>query len=343
MPRFKRYKYGEMGARALRQFHRDRPRLIAVDTETEGVAWEARAFCVTLTWKDKSGNLCSCYLDLESDESGTRREVARQMLDGTQVWVFHNAKFDLQKLLLEGVITRARIARARIEDTGIIHALVDENDRHGLKYLAGKILGVTTNEEEVLAKVRRKLKIKKDDGYHLLPREVVVPYAMRDTELTLMLYDALRPFIAARDLHDLYAAELATAIAVLDIEANGIGVDVPYLERTASEYGKKVMRGLLDLQVMSGSKGTFNPNSPKQIIEAFEGFGITITATDKETLSAIDDPFAEALLEYRKNKKLHSTYLLGMLAEQRDGVLHPNFNLTLPRTGRMSSSAASNN
>jgi DNA polymerase I-like protein with 3'-5' exonuclease and polymerase domains len=158
----------------------------------------------------------------------------------------------------------------------------------------------------------------------------------------------------------LYDAELATAIALLDIEANGIAVDVPYLEKTASEYGTKVMRGYMELQklgadqtVPKGERKEFNPNSPKQITEAFARLGKTVTATDKATLKKMvpeegkpmfgAEKLAAKLLEYRTNKKLHSTYLVGILDEQVEGVLHPNFNLTLPRTGRMSSSAATNN
>ena len=54
MPRFKRYEYDRMGSRALERFNQDRPTIIAVDTETTGFAWEARAFCVTITWRDGS-------------------------------------------------------------------------------------------------------------------------------------------------------------------------------------------------------------------------------------------------------------------------------------------------
>lgn len=357
MPRFKRYEYDKMGARTMEQYNQDRPETIAIDTETEGFAWQAPAFCVTLTWRNGRG-LVSSYLDLDYDDHGHRLAVIRSIMARAPRWVFHNAKFDLQKLLLAACIDREWIDSTTVEDTNIIHALLDENDRHGLKYLAGKYLGESTNEEKVLAKVRRKLKIKKDEGYHLLPRQVVVPYAMKDTEFTLRLYEMLRPKLP-EDCVDLYDAEVKTAIALLDIEAAGIALDVPYLEATASEYGKRVMRLYMKLQTLGqdasqpvGQRAEFNPNSPKQITEAFARHGMTIQATDKATLGEIADhaanhlgagKLARLLLDYRHDKKLHSTYLVGMLAEQRNGIIHPNFNLTLPRTGRMSSSAASNN
>jgi DNA polymerase I-like protein with 3'-5' exonuclease and polymerase domains len=172
----------------------------------------------------------------------------------------------------------------------------------------------------------------------------VVPYAMKDTEFTLRLYERLAPKLPD-SLQELYQQEVAVALALLDVEAAGIGLDVPYLEKTASAYGVKLMRLDKALQKLAATPtgSLFNPNSPKQVMEAFERRGIALSKTDKATLKTLDDDLAKTLLEYRNIKKMHATYLVGMLAEQKDGVIHPNFNTTLPRTGRMSSSAASNN
>jgi DNA polymerase I-like protein with 3'-5' exonuclease and polymerase domains len=345
VPRFKRYKYDAWAAVMFACYTNDAPKVVAIDTETSGVAWDDAAFCVTISWRSPYGAMRSAYIDLEDDESGTRREMIRQMLKLAQTWVFHNCKFDLQKLELNGVLREGWNGRT-IEDTQIIYSLINENDRKGLKYLAAKILGEETNEDEVLKVVRRKLKLKKDDGYHLLPREVVAPYAMKDTEFTLRLYETLYPQLAD-DLIDLYRFMIDFELALLQIEGHGIGIDVGYLAKAKSEYGVRVLKGEQELNRMArdetGIEGKFNPNSPKQIQEAFEArTGKRPESTDRATLEKMDDPFAEALLQYRSDKKMHSTYLVPMLAEQRDGVLHPNFNTSLPRTGRMSSSAASN-
>ena len=346
MPRFKRFKYDEMASAMFARYTQDFPKVVAIDTETSGVAWEDAAFCVTMSWRGMGG-LTSAYFDLEWDESGTRREMIRQMMKLAHTWVFHNCKFDLQKLEANGILRDGWNGRT-IEDTQIIYSLINENDRKGLKYLAKKILGEETDEDERLKVVRRKLKLKKDDGYHLLPREVVAPYAMKDTEFTLRLYEALKPKLAD-DLQDLYRFMIDFELALLQIESHGIGIDVPYLTQAKSEYGVRVLKGEQDLTRMArdeiGIEGKFNPNSPQQILEVFEARnGVRPESTDRATLEKMgDDPFAVALLQYRSDKKMHSTYLVPMLAEQRDGVLHPNFNTSLPRTGRMSSSAASNN
>jgi DNA polymerase I-like protein with 3'-5' exonuclease and polymerase domains len=55
----------------------------------------------------------------------------------------------------------------------------------------------------------------------------------------------------------------------------------------------------------------------------------------------LDDELARAIVQYRQDMKLYKTYLRGLLAEQKDGVVHPWFNTTVARTGRTSSSKAS--
>jgi DNA polymerase I-like protein with 3'-5' exonuclease and polymerase domains len=358
MPRWKRYKYDTWAALALACFENDAPWVIAVDTETYGFAWDDPAFCATVSWRSPHGAMRSAYLDLDDDDHGHRLAILMEMLGAAGTWVFHNAKFDLQKLELQTALDAGWRTEKRIEDTNILHALLDENDRHGLKHLAKKLLGEETNEEEVLKKVRRKLKIKKDDGYHLLPRNVVAPYAMKDTEFTLRLYEYLRPRLP-EELEPLYAQELVTMLSVMDIEARGMALDVPYLKDKKSEYGAKLMKLDIQLQKLAvdesvppGERTVFNPNSVPQIKEAFLRLGMGIQSTDKNALTEIADTkdnhpeageLAATLLEHRTIKKIHGTYLVGMLDEERDGIIHPNFNLTLPRTGRMSSSAASNN
>lgn len=345
MPTFKRYKYGEWADAGYVHADTLRPIMIAVDTETSGFGFFDAAFCVTMTWRDAHGELASYYFDLESDESGTRHAMVRQILGWTPEWVFHNAKFDLQKLELAGCLPRDWRPNTTIHDTATIYSLIDENDRKGLKYLAKKILHKETNEDERLAKVRRELKIKKDDGYHLLPRDVIAPYALKDTEFTLELYEVLIPFLAVNDQLELYRREIDTQLAMLEIEARGFALDVPYLEQQKSEYGVRLMKLDAQLQALAGREdgAKFNPNSPKQVQEVLESRGINVPDTQAATLKPLNDAFANVLLDYKQTKKVHGTYLVPLLAEQRDGIFHPNFNLTTPRTGRMSSGGATNN
>jgi len=314
-----------------------------VDTETTGLEFHDTPFCTTLTWEDKQGCLEHAYVSLEGKGGESRKRLLSSLLTSVPTWIFHNAKFDLQKLALINVITQEQLQNQNVEDTAIIFQLLNENEPKGLKHLARTILNEETNEEEVLAKVRRKLKLKKTDGYALIPREYIIPYALKDTEFTYRIWQKAKPRLVEIDdgLLNKYAAELAVMRAVLRIEANGMGLDLPFLNAEASKYGVLVMEGWNSIVSMTGN-AEFNPQSPQQLLTVFAERGITLESTGEAALSALinktNDPLAQAILEYRSNKKVHTTYLTALQSEHKEGIMYPNFNMIGPRTGRASSS-----
>lgn len=331
---------------ALSRVSRDGPEFIAVDTETTGLGWADDAFCATLAWRDSEGQLHSAFLDLE--EGHTPGDL-RRILERVPVWIFHHAKFDLQKLILAGIITADVAQHWEHEDTQTIQHLLNENERKGLKVLAAKYLREETDEAKVLAKVRRKLGLKKEDGYYHIPRRYIRPYAIKDAEFTLRLFEILRPKLDKLGAKDpavlaLYATERELTRTLLTMEAYGFALDVDYLREKHAEYSRRVMEGQVLIQELAEDQD-INPNAPAQLRKAFERRGLYLESTDVATLQPLveADELAAAVLQYRTDKKIHTTYLTAMLAEQRDGVLHPHFNATGARTGRMSSGTASNN
>jgi DNA polymerase I-like protein with 3'-5' exonuclease and polymerase domains len=329
-----------------------------------------------MTWRRPDGSLFNGYISLDpADEfllGGVKEQNMRwrgqvallHILSKTPKWVFHNSKFDLQKLKLINAITDGMLDKMELHDTQTIYTLIDENGRKGLKHLAATVLKVdgtieveiksgpnkgtfkrVPKEEHELAAVRRKLKIKKEDGYHLLPREILVPYALKDTEFTLLLYETLLPRleqIGDPRLLELYREFMELKLALLDMEADGFALDLDYLSRVTSEYGVKVMEGWERIVDMTGNPD-LNPQSPAQILQAFAARGVTLESTAEATLREVEDDLAKELLQYRSDKKIHTTYLHALQVEHRDGIVNPNFNDDAARTGRMSSSAASNN
>ena len=325
---------------AFQSFNRALPDLIAWDTETTGLQFDAVPFCMTVAWRNKQGELESHYIEL--DETG--REVAQLILWNTKTWVLHNAKFDVQKMLQAGILDRTDLDGVTIHDTEALAHLDDEHRRKGLKYLAHLLLGEDTNEEQVLKAEMRKRKLKKSEGYDKLPHDLLVPYALKDAEFTYRLYELLRPRVERyTDLWDLYTLEQGLMLVLLDMECAGMAVDMGYARSTAKDYASEILRSGLEIRRIVG-RDDFNPNSPKQILEAFEKLGIEAEATDKHTLSGIDHPLAQELLNLRKATKMHGTYLVPLtqepMMENGHWILHPNFRQHGTRTGRMSSGGA---
>lgn len=382
MPRLKAYKWDAWARWALEQIVTDLPEVIAIDTETTGVGFHDFAFCATLTWRSPEGKLKSAYIGLDTEETlpldgagltsdmgdqPGRINTLREILTWVPTWVGWNMKFDLQKLDYIGALPL--LDKHVIEDGQPIASLLDENRRMGLKVRAVEDLGFVdtveveiksgpnkgqtkqvAKEEHHLAAVRRKLKLKKEEGYHLLPREVLIPYALRDTELTLRWWEKHRPLLP-EDLEPVYAEEIELIHVLREIESNGVGIDVTYLDATADEYGAKVMTTWQKLVELTG-KADFNPGSVPQLKEAFAIAGVQLESTDKaamrDLLADSKSPakareLAEAIRDYRDVEKVYGTYLTSLQKEQRDGIAHPNFNSVGPRTGRTSSSKAVNN
>jgi len=365
VPRIREFRYTRWALAAIHAVIEDRPEIVAVDTETTGVGFYDEPFAATLTWRAPTGELRSWYFDLEEPENrDVRIMLLRDILHDTPKWVMHNSKFDLQKLRLVGAVDDEMLERVELHDTQTMYVLLDENGRKGLKHLAATVLKVDdTIEVEVksgpnkgmkkrvpkeahqLAAVRRKLKLKKEDGYHLLPREVLIPYALKDTEFTLRLYEELFPRLEALGdsrVLELYREFMELKLVLLDMEADGFKLDMDYLSEVTSEYGVKVIEGW-DKIVDLTDWHDLNPQSPPQLLKAFAKRGLKLSSTAEAALREIDDDLATALLQYRSDKKIHTTYLTALLHEQRDGIVHPQFNDDAARTGRMSSSAASNN
>ncbi|MDE2103116.1 MAG: hypothetical protein KGL39_38075 [Patescibacteria group bacterium] len=359
MPILKSYKYDDWARDTASKLLSDLPNVIAVDTETSGLGFYDEPFAATLSWRSPSGELRNGYFDLESDGREDRIELLRGLLLWTPAWAFHNAKFDLQKLKLIGAITDDMIDNVELHDTQTAYMLIDENSTKGLKDLAVRVLGYddtievvvksgknkgsikrVPKEQHRLNAVRRKLGLKKEDGYHLLPRDVLIPYALRDTDFTLQLYEVLVPRVQSDpDLWGLYLDAMKLKRVLLRMEEDGFALDVPYTEERASEYGVRVMEKWDRVTELVGDED-FNPRSPQQVQAAFARRGIKLEDTQVKTLTKLDDDLARALLDYRGDFKTHTTYLIGLLREQRNGIIHPNFNDDGARTGRMSSSSA---
>lgn len=387
--------FGALGLEAWRQWNQDQPDVLAFDTETTGLQFHDTPFCVTVAWTSPEGWPTAHYLELGVPLPGRHWPDGRQattddavawMLANTPLIVGHNIKFDLQKLQLVGLLDRAQIVSTRevwgdkkltrIADTQALAHLDDEHRAKALKSLAVEVLGyddtikveITSGpnkgqtrkvprEKHELDAVRRKLKVKKDDGFQVLPRAVILPYALKDAEFTLDLYEHLDPLVHQHeDLSSLYDQEMELTLVFLDMETAGIGVNLPYVRDQITEYTSRVLQteqrieGIVGRAVISAvlpetppeenAPEPFNPNSNPQIAEFFSHAGYEREKYDAGVLETLDHPLAPALLELRSDLKILNTYFRAIQRGTVDGVFHPSFRQHGTVTGRTSSGAA---
>ena len=308
--------------------------LLAIDTETTGVGWHDEAFMISIATREWSHVYDKRLCEHGKDWDEAVETVSAMLIDCDKI-IMHNAKFDIQKLCRLGI--PLSVFKDKFEDTQALAHLIDEQQSTSLKYLARTVLNEGTDEDEVLKVWRRKNKIKKEEGYEPIPNEILAPYAAKDAEFTLRLYEVLWNRMP-KDLLPLYNIEKDLTLSLLGIEARGLRVNRDYVKRQRQEYGDKIYKTKARIAELSGSD--FNPQSPAQVLAALEDRGIRISKTDKATLASVDDELASLIVELREANKIKTTYFDAMFEESKDGILHPNFRQHGTRTGRMSSGAA---
>jgi DNA polymerase-1 len=141
-------------------------------------------------------------------------------------------------------------------------------------------------------------------------------------------------------------------LALADVEANGMRVDVGRLDRTIVETGRKIEEITAELQrdqvwkswkrryrdkASIGSRMQLATVLGDELSPGKKRTATGRTSVDEEALEQIDLPFVKGFLRLEKLKKLKSTYLVGVQREVVDGLVHPSFNLHLVRTHRSSS------
>ena len=168
------------------------------------------------------------------------------------------------------------------------------------------------------------------------------------------------PALAVKNLADIYekklseaemthvyrAIELPLSRVLRDMEKEGFLVDEQALRALGVSYRARIAELTDEIYALAGEK--FNINSPKQLSELLfvkmglpapkkTSQGFTTNAEVLENLAS-DYPICEKILEYRKYKKLESTYIDALINMRDDnGRVHTTFDQTATATGRISS------
>jgi DNA polymerase-1 len=368
MPRVKEHKWEAFADDTVGRYNRDKPQLLAVDTETTGLTWPDTPFGMSVSWHGPE-RIESGWFELESDYGNHYAEyILGEHASRGNRQVYFLAKFDIRMLYNYGVLPHYE--GFDYIDVMPAVALLKPIGEHKLKVAAREYLGANTYEEAAVKKARKELGLTQEDGYWPLPREVVVPYAMKDTEYTLRLHDMLLPLIEQRGLEEAFGKEQRIVREFLRMEMRGLKVNPEKVKenikvsdgiihgaKTCIEeiVGRKVGKAKKKIKVENGMStktpgrklyktievpDDFNPGSPKQLLAVFAERGHKLTSTEGKVLEKLDDPLVTPLLAMRDDEKLRNTYLAPLLKEMdENGIVHPNLNSNGTATGRASSGA----
>ena len=251
-----------------------------------------------------------------------------------------NLKYD------QHIFANHGIALAGIyDDTLLLSYVLESHKPHDMDNLALRHLNVKTiSYSEVVGKGAKQI------CFDQVDLDIATRYAAEDADITLRLYQALAPQVAAQaGLQHVYRAiELPSMHVLYKMERNGVLLDSALLQIQSRELGEKLLA--LEAKAYEAAGQPFNLNSPKQLREIlFDKLGLPVKkktpggdpSTDEEVLQelALDYPLPKILLDYRGMAKLKSTYTdkLPLSVNRSTGRVHTSYSQAVAVTGRLAS------
>ena len=260
--------------------------------------------------------------------------------DESTLKIGQNLKYDLLVMRRHGLDIHP------IDDTMLIsYALDVGRGGHGMDELSMRHLGhQPISFGEVAGKGKAMV------TFDHVPIDRATAYAAEDADVTLRLWLALKPRLAAEGLANVYETlERGMPDCLAKMERRGIAIDRQILSRLSGEFAQGMARLEAEIHEMAGE--TFNLGSPKQLGDILFGkMGLpggrrTATgawSTGADVLEELADQghaLPERLLEWRQLQKLKSTYTdaLPGYVNAETGRVHTSYALASTSTGRLSS------
>ncbi|GGC47631.1 DNA polymerase I [Chelatococcus reniformis] len=187
--------------------------------------------------------------------------------------------------------------------------------------------------------------------FDLVPLDKAAEYASEDADVTLRLWRALKPRLAAEGKANVYETlERPLVEALARMERRGIAIDRQILSRLSGDFSQTLAR--LEDEVFALAGERFTIGSPKQLGDILFGklglAGAKKTATGQwatgarflEELAAEGHELPRRILDWRQLAKLKSTYtdLLPGYVNAHTQRVHTCLALAATTTGRLSSS-----
>jgi DNA polymerase-1 len=260
--------------------------------------------------------------------------------DRTVLKVAQNAKYDI------AVLARHGIQVAPIDDTMLISYVLETGlHGHGMDELSKLWLG---HEPISFKSVTGTGKAQK--SFKHIPLDPATCYAAEDSDVTLRLWQKLKPRLAREGMLTVYETlERGLPPVLAAMENHGVRIDPEVLRLLSNDFGLRMAEFEAKAHEVAGRP--FNLGSPKQIGDilfgelALPGGKKTATGAYGTDASILDDLAAQGhelpkiLLEWRQLSKLRGTYTENLIAavNPKTGRVHTSYSLAATSTGRLSS------
>ena len=317
-------------------------RILSLDTETTSIN-PVDAELVGLSFAVEEGKAFYVAIPAEREKAQTIVNIFKPLYESTEILkIGQNIKYDMEVLMNYGVHMAAPMF-----DTMIAHYVLQPEQKHNMDILAETLLGYqTVHIDELIGPKGKGQKNMRD----LSPADIC-DYAAEDADVTLRLYNVLKPRLKEAGVDDLfYNIEMPLVPVLAEMEMNGVRLDTKALAETSRTLTDRMKQIEQNIYKLAGHE--FNIASPKQVGEVLFGEMKIVDkpkktktgqfVTSEEVLQQLRSkaPIVDDILAHRGLKKLLGTYVdaLPKLINPRTGHIHTSFNQAVTATGRLSSS-----
>lgn len=316
--------------------------ILCLDTETTSIN-PIDAELVGLSFSVEEGK--AFYVAIPAERKKTERivNIFKPLYESTKILkIGQNIKYDMEVLMNYGV----RLV-APMFDTMLAHYVLQPEQKHNMDILAETLLNYQTiHIDELIGPKGKSQKNMRD----ISPADIC-DYAAEDADITLRLYNVLKPRLKEADVEDLfYNIEMPLVPVLAEMEMNGVLLDTNALAETSKVFTDRMTQIEKNIYELAGHQ--FNIASPKQVGEVLFGEMKIVDkpkktktgqyVTSEEVLQQLRSkaPIVDHILEHRGLKKLLGTYVdaLPKLINPHTGHIHTSFNQAVTATGRLSSS-----
>jgi len=328
-------------------------RIIGFDTETTSLD-SMQADLVGVSLAVGPGEACYIPLDHKPADGallgGKVQQVAldrglellKPILENPAILkIGHNLKYDFQ------VLSRYGVRLAPVDDSCLLSFVLDGGKHnHGLDELAKRAFDHQTIAfKEVCGTGKSQI------TFDLVPVDKARDYAAEDADVSLRLWQALKPRLVTERMSTVYETLERPLISVLsDMEAIGIKVDANVLRRMSGDFAQRSAQLEDEIYQLAGRE--FTIGSPKQLGEILFGeMGLpggkkspktgaySTDASVLEDLAGQGHDLPTRVLDWRQINKLKSTYTDALVTQINPdtGRVHTSYSMVGAQTGRLSS------
>src|SRR4030095_510773 len=321
--------------------------IVACDTEGTNIELDYRdgtGYGVGISFAFRFGQVLGGYYPIRHPGDNLEPHAAdrlRNAIRSFKGWlVFHNAKHDLVALDTLGIKYMGKFY-----DTLLLCHLLNETLPYdkSLNSCCKYYMGQESQKDDAILKTYLAAL---HQQWHLVPANIMAPYATHDAVLTLGLFEAIRDKVFKEVTTEYWDHKQKFIRAIIKMEGRGIKIDPSLCSRQAA-IGEVAMAEAVELLGL-------NPGSRDDLEELFiDRMQMPVVKRSKKTQKPSFDKEAMAyyddILEFRKDSTAQlvlmyrgwhmavtSNYRPYLRLVSRDGRLRCNFKLHGTKTGRSS-------